>query len=195
MSEMTSSPEPERDPEQIEEDEAGGGDATVSSTESGDDMAAQLEEASREKDQFKRLAQRAQADLINYRKRVQQEAQEGQARSARRVALRILDVIDQLEVALAPEASNGVDSTWVEGVRAIHRNFLHAFQQEGFERFDTEGEQFDPSRHEALVSTPTTQHPPGIVIKQHVAGYTHHGEVVRPAKVEIAALPPDDAKE
>jgi molecular chaperone GrpE len=109
------------------------------------------------------------------------------------MALRLLDVIDQLEVALAPEAATGVDAAWVEGVRAILRNFLHAVQQEGFERFDAEGEQFDPSRHEALMSTPTTEHSPGKVIRQLAAGYTHKGEVVRPARVEIAAPPPDDA--
>lgn len=183
-------PEPERDQANTENEDFA--EEPRAST-SDDDMAAQLEEASREKEQFKRLAQRAQADLINYRKRVQLESEEGQARAARRVALRLLDVIDQLEVALAPEASNGVDATWVDGVRAIHRNFLHALQQEGFERFEAEGEEFDPSCHEALVSTPTTEHAPGTVIRQMIAGYTHQGEVVRPAKVEIAAPPPDDA--
>ena len=189
---MKSGPDPQRDEANLEGQEAGKADAPVSEEAAVDDLSAQLEEATREKEQFKRLAQRAQADLINYRKRVQQDAEEGQTRAVRRMALRVLDVIDQLDVALAPEVTTSVDAAWVEGVKAIHRNFLHAVQQEGFERFDSEGEQFDPARHEALISTPTTEHSPGTVIRQLVAGYTHKGDVVRPARVEIAAPPPDD---
>ena len=192
MNETTSGPEPERDQADIDGQKVGKADAPVSEELAADDLSAQLEEASREKEQFKRLAQRSQADLINYRKRVQQDAEEGQTRAVRRMALRVLDVIDQLDVALAPDVTKGVDATWVAGVKAIHRNFLHAVQQEGFERFDAEGEQFDPARHEALISTPTTEHSPGTVIRQLVAGYTHKGDVVRPARVEIAAPPPDD---
>ena len=159
------------------------------------DPQSDLAEALREKDQFMRMAQRAQADLVNYRKRVQDEQRDIQDRVARRVALRLIDVVDQLEHALTPEATDGVDAKWVEGARAIHKNFLIALSAEGFERFECDGEEFDPRRHEAMITTPSSEHPPDQVIRSLAAGYTHRDEVVRPARVEIASRPEQETSE
>jgi molecular chaperone GrpE (heat shock protein) len=151
---------------------------------------AALEEALREKDQFKRLAQRAQADLVNYRQRVQTELEETRERAAQRVALKFIELADLMERALAPQAAQGVDSQWVEGVKAIYQGLLNVLAAEGFERFDATGEHFDPRRHDALLSTPTADHEPNRVIRQLTAGYVRNGNVVRPAQVEIAAPMP-----
>ncbi len=153
------------------------------------DLEARLSEAEREKDQFKKLAQRAQADLVNYRNRVRSEQEALQARTTERVASRFIEVADQLEKALEPEAASGAEQQWVDGVNGIYQNLLNVLKAEGFERFDAHGEAFDPRRHDALLASPTTEHPPNHVIQQMAAGYTRHGEVVRPAQVEIAAAP------
>ena len=158
-----------------------------SSTDGDQDLAERLAEAEREKDQFKRLAQRAQADLVNYRNRVRSEQEALQTRTIERVALRFVEVADQLEKALEPAVSAGVDTQWVSGVEAIHHYLLNVLKTEGFERYDSHGEEFNPRRHEALLSSPTSDHPPNSVMRQLAAGYTRNGEVVRPAQVEIAA--------
>ena len=55
---------------------------TESSDANGSESAPdELSEALREKDQFKRLAQRAQADLVNYRRRIETEQQSALLRS------------------------------------------------------------------------------------------------------------------
>ena len=146
-----------------------------------------LEEALREKEQFKRLAQRAQADLINYRQRASAEQQESEQRAIRRFANRIMDVTNLFDAALSDSATAGVESKWLEGVDGIRRNLDSALASQGFERFESQGEQFDPRRHEALISTPTADFKPGQVIKELRPGYMHNGDVVRPAQVEIAA--------
>lgn len=174
----------------------GEGDEPLSEVEPLETLSperAALEEALREKDQFKRLAQRAQADLVNYRQRVQTELEETRERAAHRVALKFVGIADLMERALAPEAAQGVDSHWVDGVKAIYNNLLSALTAEGFERFESEGEAFDPRRHDALLSTPTAEHEPNMVIRQLSAGYSRNGEVVRPAQVEISALPDKDS--
>jgi molecular chaperone GrpE len=150
-------------------------------------IEAQLEEVLREKEQFMRLAQRSQADLVNYRSRVRVEQEELQSRTAQRVALRFVEIVDLFERALSPSVAEGVDASWLEGMKAIYQQFLNTLAQEGFERFNAEGEEFDPHRHDALLSTPTDKHRPNTVIRQLSAGYTRHGQVVRPAQVEIAA--------
>lgn len=153
------------------------------------DLQARFAEAEREKDQFKKLAQRAQADLVNYRNRVRGEQEALQARTVERVASRFIEIADQLEKALAREVMTGVDRQWVSGVEAIHQNLLNILKAEGFERFDADGEEFDPRRHDALLSSPSTEHKPNHVMRQLAAGYLRNGEVVRPAQVEIAVSP------
>ena len=153
-----------------------------------------LEEALREKEQFKRLAQRAQADLVNYRQRAAGERSEAEQRAVRQLAYRIMDVTDQFDAALSDNATAGVESKWLEGVDGIRRNLVSALASQGFEPFESRGEQFDPRRHEALFSTPTADMESGRIIRVLKVGYTQHGEVVRPAQVEIAAAPLDSAE-
>jgi molecular chaperone GrpE len=158
------------------------------------DLEARLAEAERDVDQFKRLAQRAQADMINYRNKVRGDQESLQARTAERVARRFIDVADQFEQALAPIVAASADSQWVTGVEAIYMNLLNALKSEGFERFDVAGEQFDPRRHDALLASPSTTHSPNSIIRQLTAGYMRNGEVVRPAQVEIATAPAEPAE-
>lgn len=163
--------------------------------EFSEDSNDELAEALREKDQFKRLAQRAQADLVNYRRRIEGEQESSRLRNQRRIVLKFADVIDQLDVALAAEGAEIADSSWLEGIAAIKKNFANALATEGFERFECVGEVFDPRMHEALLSSPTADHEPNTVITELRAGYMQHDEVVRPAQVQIAVELPDEAPE
>ena len=151
----------------------------------------ELVETLREKDQFKRLAQRAQADLVNYRRRIETEQQSALLRNQQRIVLRFIDVIDQLTVALKSDSLDEVDTGWFEGINAIHKKFLSELSLEGFEQFDSLGEEFDPRKHEALLSSINADSEPNTVIAVLRPGYTHNGEVVRPAQVEIAVAEPD----
>ena len=60
---------------------------------------------------------------------------------------------------------------------------------EGVERFAEGGEHVDPRKHEALKSSPSTDHKPKTVSKELRPGYLQYNEVVRPAQVEIAIEP------
>ncbi len=190
--------------ERLEEPQGeSGSDGTAESVEhsespgeTGDENRDELlEEALREKEQFKRLAQRAQADLVNYRQRAAAERNEAERRAVRQLAYRIMDVTDQFDAALSDNATAGVESKWLEGIDGIRRNLVSALVSQGFEPFESHGEQFDPRRHEALFSTPTTDLEPGQIIRVFRVGYIQNGEVVRPAQVEIAAAPADRAEE
>ena len=155
----------------------------------------ELVETLREKDQFKRLAQRAQADLVNYRRRIETEQQSALLRNQQRIVLRFIDVIDQLTVALKSDSLDEVDTGWFEGINAIHKKFLSELSLEGFEQFDSLGEEFDPRKHEALLSSITADSEPNTVIAVLRPGYTHNGEVVRPAQVEIAVAEHEKSNE
>ena len=151
--------------------------------------ADELAEAVQEMERFKALLQRAQADLVNYRKRVQAEQEQLRQSSRRDVIVRFLPVLDDFDTALNGPAAANVDAGWLEGVEGIKRRFTSILAAEGVERFDAEGSVFDPRFHEALLRTPTAEHPADTVLRVMRCGYKQHGEVIRPAQVEIAAPP------
>ena len=152
----------------------------------------EMAEALREKEQFKRLAQRAQADLVNYRRRIEGEQESSRIRNQQRIVLRFADVIDQLDVALRSDTLDNADTSWLEGITAIQKNFLNALMAEGFERFTSVGETFDPRKHEALLSTATSEYEPDTVVTELRPGYMRSDEVVRPAQVQISTAPEED---
>ena len=116
---------PEED--QDEEDPTEPRQATDSCDDAEPSPDSELAEALREKEQFKRLAQRAQADLVNYRRRVESEQESSRLRNQQRIVLRFADVIDQLETALKSDALENADSGWLEGIMVIQKNFVNHF--------------------------------------------------------------------
>jgi len=189
--------EPEQNSPEPEDRQRGNPEESQHATDSVKDAevspVSELAEALREKDQFKRLAQRAQADLVNYRRRIESEQESSRLRNQQRIVLRFADVIDQLAIALKSDSSKEADSGWLEGITAVQKNFENAVAAEGFERFTSVGEEFDPRRHEALLSSPSADHEPDTVISELRPGYVQYDKVVRPAQVEIAIEPPADA--
>ncbi len=178
-----SSPESETERETPQEASGNGAE----SAGAADLLRQERDEALREKAQFKRLAQRAQADLINERNRFAKERAESEVRAVRRLAGRILDAVDQFDNALSENAREGVPQQWLDGIEAIRRNFESALASQGFERYESMGEAFDPRLHEAILRTPTSSAQPDTVIGVLRPGYMHNGEVFRPAQVQIAA--------
>jgi len=155
----------------------------------------EMAEVLREKEQFKRLAQRAQADLVNYRRRIEGEQESSRLRNQQRIVLRFADVIDQLDVALSSDTLDNADAGWLEGISAIQKNFVNALMAEGFERFTSVGETFDPRKHEALLSIATSEYEPDTVVTELRPGYMRNDEVVRPAQVQISTAPEEDGDE
>ncbi|MCH8101556.1 MAG: nucleotide exchange factor GrpE [Chloroflexi bacterium] len=166
-------------------------------TVDGDEIApdSELAEALREKDQFRVLAQRTQADFVNFRSRIETENAEIRRRSVRSVLIQILEVADSIDAALESEVITGVDQKFVDGVEAIGRSFESFLSGESVEKFDSVGEKFDPRLHEALMRTEIDDYPPDTVIRVMRAGYKMGDDVLRPALVEVAAPPASQASE
>src|SRR5438067_10317780 len=93
--------------------------------ESADDLEtlrAELAEIEQKADEYLRLAQRTQADFINYRRRVEDERTQ-QAREANVAYIqRLLPVLDDFERALANATPEELDSNWGKGIQLVERN-------------------------------------------------------------------------
>lgn len=160
-------------------------------------LRAELEEADRERGQFRALAQRVQADFVNYRRRVEEEQQEFQRGAAAQLILKLLPVLDDLERALVqtPGDASSPKEGWLEGVRLVVRKFHGVMEEAGVQRIEAAGRAFDPWEHEAVAFQVTGEHPEGHVLGLVREGYKLHGRVLRAAQVLVARAPQREASE
>ena len=143
----------------------------------------QLEEAARERDQFRAMAQRAQADLINFRRRMDEERQSLAQSATNQLLMRLLPVLDDLQLA-ADHVPAEAPSTWSEGVHMVWRKLQNIMDGEGVTAFSPEpGTSFDPAEHEAVYSEPSNAYLQGCVLSAIRPGYRTANRVLRPAQV------------
>lgn len=129
---------------------------------------------------------RAHAEMDNFRKRSQRDIANAHKFGVEKFVTELLNVVDNLERALDVESDN--DAGLRDGVQLTLDSWHSMMKKFDVERVDAVGEAFDPHRHEALSQMPSDE-PEGMVINQHVAGYTLHGRLIRPAKVLVSSGP------
>ncbi len=137
-----------------------------------------------ERDEYLALAQRTQADFENYRRRVARESALAQERGVVKLAKELLPALDNLDRAL--EAADQ-DDPLLQGVRLVREELSAALSRVGIESFSPTGEIFDPSLHEAVVHQPVEGSASGTVAEVYQPGYRLRDQVIRPARVVVAA--------
>ena len=150
------------------------------------------EEVFRERDQFRALAQRIQADFVNYKRRMDEERQ-GLVRNASAGFIqRLLPAVDDFQLAIEHLPAEAEES-WAHGVQMVLRKLQSTLESEGVTPFEPEtGTLFDPASHEAVFYEPTTEHPPGSVVTVVRRGYNIYDKVLRPAQVTVAQAQEDE---
>lgn len=132
--------------------------------------------------------QEAVAELERTRERLRREAAKDIGREVRRVLASFLDVVDNLDRAVAVQPPDGADweGSVLQGVGLVREQFLAALERHGVTRFDAAQEPFDPTRHDALSTVPVTAGGQDNVVVEVVRpGYLIDGEVLRPASVAV----------
>lgn len=154
-----------------------------------DEEAADMEEILREKDQFRALAQRAQADLVNYRRRASEEKEEVRREANSRLLLNVLSIVDSVEKAVGLIPEDEVSQGWYEGLELVLRNARKILESEGVTKIETEGRQFEPIEFEAVLHEETLAVEEGQILAVLREGYKHRNRVLRAAQVTVAKKP------
>ncbi len=137
-----------------------------------------------EVEQLKERLLRSQAEMENIRRRSQKELADARKFAIERFATELLDVLDNLERALAVEEGN--EAALRDGIRMTLESWHGVMGKFEMQRIDAVGKKFDPHLHEALSRVPNEAEE-GTVIAQHCAGYTLHGRLIRPARVLVSS--------
>ena len=132
--------------------------------------------------QYLRLA----ADFDNYRKRQAQEREELLKFGTENALKKMIEVLDNFERG-KKALENVEDCAKVkESFDLVHKQVFDALAKLGLEVIETEGKPFDPNFHDAVMQTPTSEHPEHTIINELQKGYKMGDKVLRPALVNVA---------
>lgn len=132
---------------------------------------------------------RAAAELENVRKRARRDVAAAEGRGVARLARELLPALDDFERALAAAEAQpeNADHHLTDGIRLVQSQLLAALKRVGIEPEAPTGEPFDPHRHEAVAQQPVDGAQSGTIVEVYQAGYRIGDDLLRPAKVVVAA--------
>ena len=126
------------------------------------------------------------AEFDNYRKRTIKEKAELIKNGGERAIESILPVLDDFERALSNMAKDENAAEVMTGVELIYNKFVGILKQNGLQKIETEGAEFNTDFHEAIAIIPTPdENLKGKVLDCVQAGYTLNDKVIRHAKVAV----------
>jgi molecular chaperone GrpE len=123
------------------------------------------------------------AEFDNYRRRTNEERGFAEDASKREILLALLDVMDDFDRALlhvgtAPDAV-------ADGLKLIRQRLSNVLHSNGVTPFDSEGQTFDPTIHEAMTMIDSDGGESGTVYAEARRGYFMNGRLLRPALVAV----------
>jgi molecular chaperone GrpE len=163
-----------------EQGENGTGTAEEVIQEDTPALSKELEGVRRERDEYLENMRRMKAELKNSRARLKRKHARSVELASERLVKELLPILDNLERAL--EADGDVR----EGVEATREQLVGILTQEGLNSISSDGQDFDPAVHEALMSKPSDEYEEDTVIQTLERGYVLNGKTIRPAKVAVS---------
>jgi len=154
---------------------------------------AEAEAARAEANDYRDKYLRERAALENHKKRVERTVADAARQERKAFLLRLLDVLDNLERALAYDRSESATASAPDtrslatGLRMTYLQFKELLSREGLTEVPAVGERFDPAIHEAIAVDEESDRPEGEIVAELQKGYRYGDELLRPARVRVAA--------
>jgi molecular chaperone GrpE len=150
-------------------------------------LSQELEQKTREAAEANEKYLRTYADFDNYRKRMQRDLGDFRKYANEQLALELLTVVDHLGLALKHAEGSGKNAQGLqEGVELVFKQIREVLEKFGVKQFSSEGEPFDPARHDAMMQVVTDDLPENTVAQVMQDGYLYHEKVLRHAKVGVS---------
>ena len=130
---------------------------------------------------------RLSAEISNIQKRNAKERQDAAKYRSQSLAQNLLNVIDNLERAIASPSESEDAQNLKKGVEMVYEGFLYALKEEGIEEIDALNQPFDPTLHHAVQTVPVEEgQEADHVVQVYQKGYKLKDRVLRPAMVIVS---------
>lgn len=145
-------------------------------------LKEELEVKNEEIESYISHIQRLQADFDNYKKHVSKKESNIIKYANEQLIIKIIDVYEDLERAIA---SCNTEKEYDEGLNLIFSKFKNILQGEGLETIETEGQKFDPFKHEAMMVEDNPDFENNEIIDELTRGYSLKDKVIKYSKVRV----------
>ncbi|EGQ2916164.1 nucleotide exchange factor GrpE [Staphylococcus pseudintermedius] len=179
----TSELEVENEQVAVNQDSENENDASYDETQDlkDEEIASLKAEVDAKEEQYLRLY----AEFENYKRRIQNEAQTQKRYQAQKVLTDVLPALDNFERALKIEGDDESFNALKKGVEMVYESLLKALEDNGLEKIKTEGEQFDPNFHQAVMQDENPDFESGQITEELQAGYQLKDRVLRASMVKV----------
>jgi molecular chaperone GrpE len=137
----------------------------------------------------------AKADLENLKKRCDRQLEDVKKYSNERIITELLDVVDELEMAVKCARSSNSTETLVQGVEMTLKKLVKILENEGVTPISCVDAPFDPSKHNAVAKTEKEGVVGCKILEEIRKGYTMREKVIRPSIVKVTVQPSHSQKE
>lgn len=176
-------------PEDEVKKETGSAEATETPEEDNAPEAEKTEEKAEEKTEEKaddgnEKYVRLMAEFQNYKKRVAKEKNDIREYATEKLVMELLPVLDNFERALAASAEDD-PAGYAKGMELIFTQMVTELQKSGLAEVEAEGQDFDPTKHNAVMTEENEELESGKVSKVLQKGYALNDKVIRPSMVAV----------
>lgn len=127
---------------------------------------------------------RLMAEFQNYKKRVAKEKNDIREYATEKLVMELLPVLDNFERALAASAEDD-PAGYAKGMELIFTQMITELQKSGLAEVEAEGQDFDPTKHNAVMTEENEELESGKVSKVLQKGYALNDKVIRPSMVAV----------
>jgi molecular chaperone GrpE len=159
------------------------------------ELARALDEEKKRSEEYLTRLKYMQADFDNYRKRLERQTEEVKKYSNERLIVQLLDIVDELELAIKSARSSDSKETLIQGVEMTLNNLKKVLEKEGVSPIDSLGKPFDSSKHEAVSKVEKDDVKGCTVVEEIRKGYRMKEKVIRPSVVKVAVKPSSESQE
>jgi molecular chaperone GrpE len=154
-----------------------------------EDLERQLADKSSQLQTYLVEHRRALDEFEQVKARIRRDTAREVERGRRAVIIELLEVLDNLDRAIAAAAPNADSQALLKGVQLVRDQFLAKLQTLGVTRLQALDHAFDAAHHEAVSTAPVDDAQDGIVIAVVKEGYAIGDEILRPASVVVGKKP------
>ena len=130
--------------------------------------------------------QRLFAEFQNYRSRSEKEKSAMFEVGAKAIIEKILPIVDNLERGVAALSEEDLGSPVGEGMNLIYRQMATALEEMGVTAIETEGKEFDPELHNAVMHEDNEELGENVISQEFQKGYKYRNSVIRHSMVKVA---------
>ncbi|MET3682463.1 molecular chaperone GrpE [Alkalibacillus flavidus] len=146
---------------------------------------SEVEQLQQENEALQERLARLQADFDNFSRRSKKEREADLKYKSQDLANDLIPVVDNFERALQVDVNDETTESYAEGMKMVYNQLKQALVDHGIEEIESEGAQFDPQKHQAVMQVSEDGYESNQIIEVMQKGYQLKDRVIRPAMVKV----------